>query len=96
MLQSNKFVKIFLQVQVEVENIDKAGNFIGWLWIDNMNLSEALVKEGFAEIHSTAVRSPYYRQLQNAEEEAQKKKLRVFIIFYTFVFCPVKKKLNSF
>lgn len=64
------------EVQIEVESMDKAGNFIGWLWIDNINLSEALVKEGFADVYSTAVRSPYYRQLQNAEEEAQKKKLR--------------------
>ena len=64
------------EVQIEVESMDKAGNFIGWLWIDNINLSEALVKEGFAEVHSTAARSQYCRQLQTAEEEAQKKKLR--------------------
>lgn len=66
--------------------MDKAGNFIGWLWIDNTNLSEVLVKEGFAEVHPTAVRSSYYRQLQNAEEEAKKKKLRVSSIIALFFF----------
>lgn len=70
--------------------MDKAGNFIGWLWIENINLSEALVKEGFAEVHSTAARSQYYRQLQAAEEAAQKKKLRVSL--KTLEFCRVKNK----
>lgn len=27
------------EVQVQVEGMDKAGNFIGWLWIGNTNLS---------------------------------------------------------
>ncbi|XP_055929068.1 staphylococcal nuclease domain-containing protein 1-like [Argiope bruennichi] len=66
------------EVQIEVENMDKAGNFIGWLWVDNINLSEALIREGYAEIHSTAARSQYYRALQAAQDEAQKKKLRMW------------------
>jgi len=32
------------QVEVQVEAIDKAGNFIGWLFVDNTNLSVALVE----------------------------------------------------
>ncbi|XP_042897103.1 staphylococcal nuclease domain-containing protein 1 [Parasteatoda tepidariorum] len=64
------------EVQIEAESMDKGGNFIGWLWIDNVNLSEALVQEGFAEVFATASRSPYYRALQAAQEDAQKKKLR--------------------
>lgn len=27
------------EVTVHVESVDKAGNFIGWLWINNVNLS---------------------------------------------------------
>lgn len=76
--------------------MDKAGNFIGWLWIDNINLSETLVKEGFAEIHSTAVRSQYYRQLQNAEEEAQKKKLRVIYNILLLFFAQFYKTFTQF
>ncbi|GFQ84815.1 staphylococcal nuclease domain-containing protein 1 [Trichonephila clavata] len=66
------------EVQVEVEAMVKAGNFIGWLWIDNTNLSEALVREGFAEVHSTASRSAYFKALQAAQEDAQKKKLKMW------------------
>ena len=32
------------QVEVEVDSMDKAGNFIGWLFIENRNLSVALVQ----------------------------------------------------
>ncbi|XP_015750923.1 PREDICTED: staphylococcal nuclease domain-containing protein 1-like, partial [Acropora digitifera] len=32
------------EVEVEVEAIDKAGNFIGWLFVENTNLSVALVE----------------------------------------------------
>lgn len=77
------------EVQIEVESMDKAGNFIGWLWIDNINLSEMLVKEGFAEVHSTAARSAYCRQLQTAEDEAKDKKLRMWESF-----APVEKEVN--
>lgn len=66
------------EVQVEVESMDKVGNFIGWLWVDNLNLSEALIREGYAEVHSTAARSPYFRALQTAQEEAQKKKIKMW------------------
>ena len=43
------FLNDILQVEVQVEAIDKAGNFIGWLFVDNTNLSVALVevKESF-------------------------------------------------
>ena len=38
------FLNDVLQVEVQVEAIDKAGNFIGWLFVDNTNLSVALVE----------------------------------------------------
>lgn len=60
-----------------MESTDKAGNFIGWLWIDNTNLSVALVQEGLAEVHSSAESSEYYRQLTIAEEVAKNAKLKV-------------------
>ena len=33
------------QVTVEVEGMDKGGNFIGWCFVDGLNLSVALVEE---------------------------------------------------
>jgi hypothetical protein len=36
--------------------MDKAGNFIGYLWVGGSNLSVHLVTEGFATMHFTADR----------------------------------------
>jgi len=42
------------EVEIEVESMDKAGNFIGYMWVDNNNMSVHLVQEGFASMHFTA------------------------------------------
>uniref|UniRef100_A0A6I8NZJ6 Staphylococcal nuclease domain-containing protein n=1 Tax=Ornithorhynchus anatinus TaxID=9258 RepID=A0A6I8NZJ6_ORNAN len=66
------------EVEVEVEGMDKAGNFIGWLHIDGANLSVALVEHALSKIHFTAERSCYYKPLLAAEEAAKKKKEKVW------------------
>ncbi|CAG2245874.1 SND1 [Mytilus edulis] len=66
------------EVEVTVEAMDKGGNFIGWLFVDNVNLSLALVEEGLAKVHFTAERSNFYKQMLNAEENAKKKKLNLW------------------
>lgn len=66
------------EVEVEVEAIDKGGNFIGWLYVDGTNLSLALVEEGLAKVHFTAERSPHYTKMLAAEENAKTKKLKVW------------------
>ncbi|XP_076336232.1 staphylococcal nuclease domain-containing protein 1-like [Tachypleus tridentatus] len=74
--EAHKFTKELChqrEVEIEVETMDKAGNFIGWMWIDNINLSIALVQEGLASVHFTAERSPHYSALQIAENSAKKR-----------------------
>lgn len=66
------------EVEVEVEATDKGGNFIGWLYVDGMNLSVALVEEGLAKVHFTAERSSHFKALQNAESKAKESKLNVW------------------
>ncbi|XP_067676667.1 staphylococcal nuclease domain-containing protein 1-like [Haliotis asinina] len=66
------------EVEVEVEAIDKGGNFIGWLFVDGINLSVALVENGLASVHFTAERSNFYKTLQVAEEKAKKDKLKMW------------------
>jgi len=66
------------QVEIEVESMDKGGNFIGWLWVDNHNHSVKLVEEGLSSVHFTAERSSHYRALTVAEEGAKAKKLRMW------------------
>lgn len=65
------------QVEVEVESMDKAGNFIGWLHIDGANLSVLLVEHALSKVHFTAERSSYYKSLLSAEEAAKQKKEKV-------------------
>merc|ERR1719210_2747098 len=66
------------EVEIEVESIDKGGNFIGWCFIDNTNLSVALVEEGFASSHFTAERSNYGRLIAIAEENAKRRKDKIW------------------
>ncbi|XP_056603535.1 staphylococcal nuclease domain-containing protein 1 [Triplophysa dalaica] len=66
------------EVEVEVESMDKAGNFIGWLHIEGMNLSVALVENALSKVHFTAERSSYYKTLLSAEEPARERKEKVW------------------
>lgn len=43
-LQFTKELVLQREVEVEVESMDKAGNFIGWMFVDDKNLSVALVE----------------------------------------------------
>lgn len=61
-------------VIVTIEEMDKAGNFIGWLWVDNENLSVALVEQGLASMHHTAETSEFARQIKTAQESAVKER----------------------
>ncbi|CAK5030294.1 unnamed protein product [Meloidogyne enterolobii] len=70
-------------VQIEVETMDKAGGFIGYLFVQVergvwKNLSELLVENGLATVHFTAERSSYYTLLTNAERIAKAAKLGIW------------------
>ncbi|XP_060102051.1 staphylococcal nuclease domain-containing protein 1 [Heteronotia binoei] len=67
------------EVEVEVESMDKAGNFIGWLHIEGVNLSVALVEQALSKVHFTAERSNYFKPLLAAEEAAKQKKEKVWL-----------------
>merc|ERR1719166_519298 len=66
------------EVEIEVENMDKAGNFIGYLFVDNTNLSVHLVQEGFASMHFTAERGGYGNLIRTAEENAKNGKKKIW------------------
>lgn len=55
------FVLFVIKVEVRVEIMDKGGNFIGWLFVDNINLSVVLVEEGLVKVYFTVERSNYYK-----------------------------------
>jgi len=65
-------------VEIEVENVDKTGGFIGTMWIKNENFAVALLQEGFATVHDySASQSPYSQQLYTAEKIAKDAKKNV-------------------
>uniref|UniRef100_A0A673BIQ7 Staphylococcal nuclease domain-containing protein n=1 Tax=Sphaeramia orbicularis TaxID=375764 RepID=A0A673BIQ7_9TELE len=66
------------EVEVEVESMDKAGNFIGWLHIEGVNLSVALVENALSKVHFTAERSAYYKTLVSAEEACRQRKEKIW------------------
>jgi staphylococcal nuclease domain-containing protein 1 len=43
------------------------------LWVENVNLSVALVEHGLAKIHFSGENSEFARQLQNAKNTAKAK-----------------------
>lgn len=60
--------------------MDKAGNFIGWLHIEGVNLSVALVENALSKVHFTAERSSYYKSLVSVEETARQRKEKVSLV----------------
>lgn len=77
-LQFTKEKCLLHDVVVTIEEMDKAGNFIGWLWVDNENLSVALVDSGLATMHHTAETSEYARAIKSAEENAKIKRVGIW------------------
>jgi len=75
--EAQAFVKEMIlqrEVEIEVEQIDKGGNFIGWCFVDNTNVSVALVDGGYACSHFTAEKSNYGRLIAVSEDNAKRSK----------------------
>ncbi|CAF0800526.1 unnamed protein product [Rotaria sordida] len=71
----------FLQrdVFVEVENMDRGGNFIGRLTTaDGHSAALMLVQSGLAKVHDSAYGAPNYKQLLEAEEKCRKERTGVW------------------
>ncbi|XP_045463519.1 staphylococcal nuclease domain-containing protein 1 [Harmonia axyridis] len=56
----------------------KTASLIGWLWVDNLNLSVALVNLGYASVHRTGEKSQFATQLKEAEDNARKQRLGIW------------------
>jgi len=71
----------FLQrdVIVEVEGMDRGGNFIGRLsTVDGQSAAFMLVQAGLAKVHESAYGTPNYKQLMDAEEKCRKERMGVW------------------
>ncbi|XP_033223883.1 staphylococcal nuclease domain-containing protein 1 [Belonocnema kinseyi] len=66
-------------VDIQVENMESKGSgFIGWLFVDGVNISVALVEEGLAVVSSFLEQGEHYKALKAAEERAKAKKLNIW------------------
>lgn len=62
-------------VEIDVENIDKVGGFIGTLYLNRENFAKILVEEGLAQVHShSAEQSGHANELLAAETRAKEGK----------------------
>jgi staphylococcal nuclease domain-containing protein 1 len=62
-------------VEIDVENIDKVGGFIGTLYLNRENFAKILVEEGLAEVHAySAEQSGHANELFEAEKKAKESK----------------------
>merc|ERR1712045_1079913 len=65
------------EVEIEVETMDKGGNFIGWCFEGINNMSVQLIEEGFASAFVMGGdRNNYGSQIQIAEDSAKRRKIR--------------------
>ncbi|KAL8843349.1 MAG: hypothetical protein Q9170_000207 [Blastenia crenularia] len=59
-------------VEIDVENIDKQGGFIGVLYINRENFAKLLLEEGYATVHAySAEQSGHANELFAAEQKAK-------------------------
>lgn len=71
----------FLQrdVFIEVESMDRGGNFIGRLTtVDGQSAALMLVQAGLAKVHDSAYGATNYKQLLEAEEKCRKERIGVW------------------
>lgn len=62
-------------VEIDVENTDKVGGFIGTLYVNRENFAKVLVEEGLAEVHAySAEQSGHANELFAAEKKAKEAK----------------------
>ncbi|XP_075490164.1 ribonuclease TUDOR 1-like isoform X1 [Primulina tabacum] len=66
-------------VEIEVENVDKTGTFLGTLWESRTNMSIPLLEAGLAKLQSFGIdRIQDAHLLAQAEQSAKQKKLKIW------------------
>eukprot|EP01132_Coremiostelium_polycephalum_P009023 gene9023-11053_t len=65
-------------VTIQVEDIDKLGNFIGHLTINSKSFALSLIEMGYASVYDPMQRLVNYKQFVEAEEKAKKARLNLW------------------
>lgn len=62
-------------VTVEVETMDKVGGFVGYVFVEKVNISLKLVEAGLSKVHYSGEQGKYANELLAAQDRAQKEGL---------------------
>jgi len=66
-------------IQVEVDSVDKGGNFVGTIYVNGQAWGLELVEQGLAKVHHpSGQRLKHYDRLKEAEELAKKSRIGVW------------------
>jgi len=66
------------EVDLEIETCDRGGSFLGSLFMGGDSLAVNLLQNGYAWLSESADRSPYFNQLEAAQNNAKARKVRVW------------------
>ena len=76
-------ISLSYPLQIEVENVDRTGTFLGTLWENRTNVAISLLEAGLAKLSSFGLdRLPDAHLLAQAEQSAKQKKLKVSKNFF--------------
>lgn len=67
--------KIYIEYDIYSDKYDKYGRTLGWIFVDNNNLSELLLEEGYAKVEYIYDDYKYVDNLCVAQKKAYKNKL---------------------
>ncbi|CAI8619265.1 unnamed protein product [Vicia faba] len=67
-------------VEIEVETVDRNGNFLGSLWESKTNVAVTLLEAGLAKLRTSfgSDRIPDFHLLEQAEQSAKREKLKIW------------------
>ncbi|EGG14559.1 nuclease domain-containing protein [Cavenderia fasciculata] len=65
-------------VQVQIDDVDKGGNFLGVLYLNNKSHAITVVENGFATVNDPYGRSADIKALDDAENRAKSKRLNIW------------------
>ena len=91
MLKNTK--NIYIEYDINSDKRDKYGRLLGWIFVDDNNLSELLIKEGLAEVNYIYGDYKYIDDLCHSQYLAYRKRLGIWSTYdYERNYCYKKNK----
>ena len=82
-------------VEVELEDIDKTGCFVGHIFYGNHDLAVTLLTHGLGKLHPSAERYKYFPSLQSAEKIAKDARKKIWADYVEPVAAPEAEEEKS-